>query len=229
MKIALGSIMIGPIGLMGPISPIHDAPRDYPQKSRRILEVKMSFPRASGILLHPTSLPGRFGIGDLGVSAYEFVNFLEETGQSLWQILPLGPTGYGDSPYSCLSAFAGNPLLISPDLLVADGLLTPAEVRDVPSFPAEQVAFSAVIPCKHELLARAARRVALGTHGEFSDAFATFRARHAAWLDDFALFMALKEAHQGAAWNTWEPDIARRTPEALVHWRQRLVGTVSCQ
>ena len=189
----------------------------------------MRFPRCSGILLHPTSLPGGYGIGDLGQEASRFVDFLVAAQQSLWQILPLGPTGYGDSPYQCLSAFAGNPLLISPDLLVTDGLLTPEEVRDVPSFPAEQVAFSAVIPFKHDLLARAARRVALGTHGALSDTFATFQARHAAWLDDFALFMALKEAHLGAAWHTWEPDIARRTPEALAHWRQRLAEAVSCQ
>ena len=85
----------------------------------------MRFPRCSGILLHPTSLPGGYGIGDLGHEAYRFVDFLVAAQQSLWQILPLGPTGYGDSPYQCLSAFAGNPLLISPDLLVADGLLTP--------------------------------------------------------------------------------------------------------
>ena len=152
----------------------------------------MRFPRSSGILLHPTSLPGRYGIGDLGQEASHFVDFLVAAQQSLWQILPLGPTGYGDSPYQGLSAVAGNPLLISPDVLVADGLLTPEEVRDVPSFPAEQVAFSAVIPFKHEILARAARRVALGTHGALSDAFATFRARRAAWLDDFAILTAFK-------------------------------------
>ena len=186
----------------------------------------MRFPRCSGILLHPTSLPGAYGIGDLGNEAYRFVDFLVAAQQSLWQILPLGPTGYGDSPYQCLSAFAGNPLLISPDLLVTDGLLTPAEVRDVPSFPAEQVAFSAVIPFKHELLARAARRVALDTHGALSDAFAKFRARHAAWLDDFALFMALKEAHQGAAWNTWEPDIAWRTGANA--WRRQCPASRPC-
>jgi 4-alpha-glucanotransferase len=189
----------------------------------------MRFPRCSGILLHPTSLPGGYGIGDLGPEASRFVDFLVAARQSLWQTLPLGPTGYGDSPYQCLSAFAGNPLLISPDLLVADRLLTPEEVRDVPPFPAEQVAFGAVIPFKRALLARAAQRLALGTHGALTEAFATFRARHAAWLDDFALFMALKEAHQGAAWHTWEPDIARRTPEALARWRQRLVEAVSCQ
>jgi 4-alpha-glucanotransferase len=190
---------------------------------------RVRFPRRSGILLHPTSLPGRYGIGDLGHEAYRFADFLVAAQQSLWQVLPLGPAGYGDSPYQCLSAFAGNPLLISPDLLVADQLLTPAEVRDVPSFPAEKLAFGAVIPFKYELLTRAAGRLASGTHRELSDAFAMFRATHAAWLDDFALFMALKVAHQGAAWNTWEPDIARRTPEALARWRQRLAETVSCQ
>src|SRR5262249_28972088 len=95
----------------------------------------MSFPRASGILLHPTSLPGRFGIGDLGAAAYEFVDFLEETGQALWQILPLGPTGYGDSFSSCLSAFAGNSLLISLEALVADGLLDQRDIDNAPDFP----------------------------------------------------------------------------------------------
>src|SRR5919108_994142 len=117
MKIAAGSIMnVTYRAYMTPISPIG-------QKEGRVEKLKMSFQRTSGILLHPTSLPGRFGIGVLGASAYEFVDFLEETGQSLWQILPLGPTGYGDSPYSCLSAFAGNPLLISLESLLSDGLL----------------------------------------------------------------------------------------------------------
>ncbi|MGH9768506.1 MAG: 4-alpha-glucanotransferase, partial [Blastocatellia bacterium] len=91
--------------------------------------------RSGGILLHPTSLPGRFGIGDLGTAAYEFVGFLEESGQSLWQVLPLGPTGYGDSPYQCFSAFAGNPLLVSLEALVADGLLDQSDLDNAPEFP----------------------------------------------------------------------------------------------
>src|SRR5262250_3458356 len=98
----------------------------------------MSFSRASGILLHPTSFPGRFGIGDLGTAAYEFVDFLEETGQSLWQALPLGPTGYGDSPYSCFSAFAGNPLLVSLEPLVDDGLLDLSDIENAPEFPSSR-------------------------------------------------------------------------------------------
>src|SRR3970040_2179340 len=97
------------------------------------------FPRSSGVLLHPTSLPGRYGIGDLGDEAYRFVDFLVEAQQRLWQVLPLGPTGYGASPYQCFSAFAGNPLLISPDRLLEDGLLLRSAVRSVPDFPADRV------------------------------------------------------------------------------------------
>src|SRR5215510_4473876 len=118
----------------------------------------MSFPRASGILLHPTSLPGRFGIGDLGAAACEFVDFLEETGQCLWQILPLGPTGYGDSPYSCLSAFAGNPLLISLEALVADGLLEQSDLDNASEFlpsPPYPIDYGRVIEFKGGILKKA--------------------------------------------------------------------------
>ena len=101
----------------------------------------MTFPRASGILLHPTSLPGRFGIGDLGDHAYRFADFLVASGQSLWQVLPLGPTGYGDSPYACYSAFAGNTLLISPEKLFEAGLLTRTDLDEIPSLPAERIDF----------------------------------------------------------------------------------------
>src|SRR4030095_11181152 len=115
----------------------------------------MSIPRASGILLHPTSLPGRFGIGDLGPAAYEFVDFLEETGQSLWQTLPLGPTGYGDSPYSCFSAFAGSPLLVNLESLITDGLLDQSEIESAPEFPPNMVDYGRVIECKYPLLKKA--------------------------------------------------------------------------
>src|ERR687883_192860 len=115
----------------------------------------MRFPRSSGILLHPTSLPGRFGIGDLGQEAYRFVDFLVDSGQGLWQVLPLGPTGYGDSPYQCFSAFAGNPLLVSPDLLVEQGLLSKGDVKHPPKFHATRVDYGPVIEYKRALLARA--------------------------------------------------------------------------
>src|SRR6266702_2169402 len=109
----------------------------------------MSFPRSSGILLHPTSLPGRFGIGDLGSEAYAFADFLVDSGQSLWQVLPLGPTGYGDSPYACYSAFAGNTLLISPEKLFEEGWLAKADLDEIPSLPSEQVDFARVHEVKN--------------------------------------------------------------------------------
>src|SRR3977135_3531567 len=112
----------------------------------------MSFPRSSGILLHPTSLPGPYGIGDLGPEAYAFADFLETAGQSLWQVLPLGPTGYGDSPYACYSAFAGNTLLISPEQLVADGLLTKQNLANIPESEEERINFEAVHKHKDEIL-----------------------------------------------------------------------------
>src|SRR5918999_5832102 len=115
----------------------------------------MSLTRASGVLLHPTSLPGRFGIGDLGPAAYEFVNFLAEAGQTYWQIMPLGPTGYGDSPYQSFSAHAGNTLLVSPERLAEDGLLTADDLNNVPDFDPGRVEFERVIESKRDLLQRA--------------------------------------------------------------------------
>src|SRR5258705_10958760 len=115
----------------------------------------MSFSRASGILLHPTSLPGPFGIGDLGDEAYRFADFLAASGQSLWQVLPLGPTGYGDSPYQCFSAFAGNPLLISPQRLVQTGLLSDDDLSGAPRFSRRRVDFGPVIEYKKALLEKA--------------------------------------------------------------------------
>src|SRR5258706_14339956 len=115
----------------------------------------MEFPRSSGILLHPTSLPGRFGIGDLGDEAYVFADFLISSGQSLWQVLPLGPTGYGDSPYACYSAFAGNTLLVSPKKLLEEGLLTTSDVDDVPSLPSDRVDFGRVHQSKEAVLRKA--------------------------------------------------------------------------
>ena len=186
----------------------------------------MRFPRSSGILLHPTSLPGRYGIGDLGDEAYRFVDFLVNAKQRLWQVLPLGPTGYGDSPYQCFSAFAGNPLLISPDKLIEDGLLEKDDVRDMPAFPAERVDYGPVIEYKRALLGLAARRFATHAGASLKGAFDAFRREQAFWLDDFALFMALKDAHDGAVWNTWPKDIATRHPEALEKWSAKLADSI---
>jgi len=193
--------------------------------------------RLSGILLHPTSLPGPYGIGDLGPEAYKFADFLVAAGQSLWQVLPLGPTGYGDSPYACYSAFAGNTLLISPEQLVADGLLDSAQslrslrlggepdltyrraAEDAEN--AQRVDFGEAHKFKDQLLRRAYERYTKTTDTTLRSAFETFAQRHAQWLDDYALFRALKDAHGGVAWNEWEPSLIRRTPSAIERARVR--------
>src|SRR3990172_2156274 len=189
----------------------------------------MRFPRSSGILLHPTSLPGRHGIGDLGDDAYRFVDFLVGSKQSLWQVLPLGPTGYGASPSQCFSAFAGNPLLISPDKLLEEGLLVDDDVRSVPPFLSGAVDFGEVIDYKRRLLKRAARRFRAGAKDRLREEFDTFCAEQAFWLDDFALFMALKDAHAGAMWNTWPRYVAARKSDVLAKQADRLAGAVQSQ
>lgn len=186
----------------------------------------MRLPRSSGILLHLTSLPGRFGIGDLGSEAYQFVDFLVGAGQKLWQIMPLGPTGYGDSPYQSFSSFAGNPLLISPELLAEEGLLSPSDLDAAPIFPEGRVDYGPVIRFKQTLLQRAYERFQAQATPTRRAAFRAFCRRHAAWLDDFALFMALKEAHEGAVWSSWEKDIASRQPKALQAWTQKLADSI---
>jgi 4-alpha-glucanotransferase len=189
----------------------------------------MKFPRCSGILLHPTCLPSRFGIGDLGEAAYRFVDFLASARQTYWQVLPLSPTGYGDSPYQTLSAFAGNPLLINPDRLVASGHLTAADLENVPAFPNDRVDFGPVIRYKTALLDRAFANFRARGADRQQSAFTRFCAEHATWLDDFALFVALKEARELHPWHAWEPDIAARRPDALAHWRAALAEEIEKQ
>lgn len=183
----------------------------------------MAFPRLSGILLHPTSLPGRFGIGDLGAEAYRFVNFLAKAGQRLWQVLPLGPAGYGDSPYQLFSAFAGNPLLISLEKLSQDGLVPAAELASMPAFPDEYVDYGRVIPFKLGML-----RTAYTLFGSRpSHKFRDFCEENSWWLDDYALFMALKQAHGGeAVWTAWDQAIASRQSGAMSEWGSRLHSEV---
>lgn len=189
----------------------------------------MNFPRSSGILLHPTSLPGRFGIGDLGPEAYAFADFLEAAGQSLWQVLPLGPTGYGDSPYACYSAFAGNTLLVSPEQLAREGLVTRDELATQRQFETERVDFAAVHNYKESILRLAFDSFKQPASAELAEAFAKFCRQHAAWLDDYALFRALKDAHGGKAWNEWEPGLARRDPAALELLRPKLSKEIEAQ
>jgi 4-alpha-glucanotransferase len=186
----------------------------------------MKYKRSSGILLHPTSLPGPFGIGDLGPEAFRWIEFLAEAGCSLWQVLPLGPTGYGDSPYQCFSAFAGNHYLISPQLLLEGGLLTIEDLADQPEFPSTKVDYGAVIQWKVEILNRAYNRYRDLEDQELESEFARFRDDHQDWLEDYALFMALKDAHQGHPWNQWEEPLRDRHPGALEQVRGNLADEI---
>lgn len=166
--------------------------------------------RLSGILVHPTSLPGKFGIGDLGPEAYRFVDFLQESGQHLWQTLPLGPTGGHNSPYQCFSSFAGQPLLISPELLKDEGLLTDADLSNVPHFSDEEVDFAAVGEYKKELFKKAfARFKELPEDNPLKSELALF-CKSAHWLDDYAMFMAIKKS-KGAHWLEWEKKYRKPT------------------
>lgn len=168
----------------------------------------MKFPRASGILLHPTSLPGPNGIGELGPQAYEFIDFLERAGSRIWQVLPLGPTGYGDSPYQSFSAFAGNPLLISVDRLIESGYLMPEDVRDRPAFPDERVDFGWVIHWKFPLLQKAAERF-FAADRERAD-FEHFVESKSSWLPAFARFMAQKQPYPEQSQCYWQFEFSRQ-------------------
>ena len=175
--------------------------------------------RTSGIILHPTSLPGGYGIGELGPEAHRFVDFLAGAKQGLWQVLPLGPTGYGDSPYQCFSAFAGNPLLVSLETLVREGWLSASDLSGPPAFPERSVDYEAVARFRLPLLDRAYERFRAQAGPRQRRAFASFCRRERAWLDDYALFAALKDAHGLRAWPEWERDLARRRPSALARAR----------
>lgn len=189
----------------------------------------MSFPRSSGILLHPTSLPGNFGIGDLGAEAYRFVDFLSASRQSLWQVLPLGPTGYGDSPYQSYSAFAGNTLLISPERLVGESLLDANDLQGASALSAERVDYGSVIKFKTALLEKAFARFKQSKDRTLRADCEQFSEQHFSWLDDYALFRALKEAHQGKPWNEWQPEFARRDVNALAMARENLREQIDAQ
>ena len=182
----------------------------------------MGGPRVAGILLHPTSLPGPHGIGEIGRAAFAFLDFLHETGQGLWQVLPLGPTGYGDSPYQCFSSFAGNPLLVSLDGVRDEGWLSESDLRGGPGPDERAVDFGRVIAWKAPLFEKAWAAFQRQAPASRRDAFEAFTCEHAGWLADFALFMALKRANAGAAWNTWERGLAQRQPEALECARREL-------
>ncbi len=192
----------------------------------------MRFERSSGILLHPTSLPGPYGAGDLGPEAFAFLEFLVAAGQKVWQVLPLNPTGYADSPYQCFSAFAGNPLLLSLDLLAEQGWLSRDDLADVPEFPTSSIDYGAVIDFRFAKLRKAAERFFTAMRGTpdctpEKAQFEQFCIEQAAWLQDYALFMALKDSHGGIAWTKWKPELAAREPAALERWSELLAAEIA--
>ena len=189
----------------------------------------MNFERSSGILLHPTSLPGKFGIGSLGKEAFDFVDFLVESGQKLWQVFPLGPTGYGDSPYQCFSAFAGNPLLISLEKLVEEGLLTKNDLNTNETFDTNLVDFGKVINFKFPVLRKAYSHFAMNGSQLEKIKFDTFCQNSSLWLEDYALFMALKDHFGGKPWIEWDLDIKMREEKALEYYANHLSETINFQ
>jgi 4-alpha-glucanotransferase len=176
-------------------------------------------------LLHPTSLPGPFGIGDLGPAAYRWVDALAHAGQTWWQVLPLNPTGFGDSPYQSFSAFAGNSYLISPECLVRDGLLQSGDLHGA-SFPADRVDYGPVIQFKLRLLARAWENYRAGASAWLKPAFEAFCVQQAGWLADYTLFRALKDAQGGRGWQDWPRELVLRQPAALERARTLLADAV---
>lgn len=191
----------------------------------------MRFERSAGVLLHPTSLPGKFGIGELGSEAYNFINFLEAAGQKLWQVFPLGPTGYGDSPYQCFSAFAGNPLLISLEKLKEDGLLSEEDLwksipsgKNIPEFNPHQVDFGNLINFKNNILKKAF--INFKKRKKHDDKFLEFCEENKIWLEDFSLFMAAKDFHNNELWTKWDKDLVCREKVAIRSWKEKLLENI---
>lgn len=187
------------------------------------------FPRRSGVVLHPTSLPGPYGIGDLGDAAYRFVDWLAEAGQGYWQVLPPSPTGYGDSPYQGLSAFAGNPMLINPDRLLELGHLDASDLENAPDLPRERVDFGWLIPWKYDLLNRAYENFKTRRTDKQHEEFIEFTRREQVWLQDAAVFLALKEMHNRSAWYDWEPELRSRNPAAMAEIQETLADEIARQ
>jgi 4-alpha-glucanotransferase len=183
--------------------------------------------RASGILLHPTSLPGPFGSGDFGAASYQFVDWLVKAGQTYWQMLPLGETDQGNSPYTSSSAFAGNLLLIDLEELSRHGWLVADDLIPDPKFNADRVNFDAVRPFRMQRLLKAARRFFAKPDDDKRDAYLAFCEAEKHWLDDFALFKAIDQHEQPRKWNQWPPELVRREPNALAEANLRYAEEVA--
>ena len=207
-------------------APAQDASPKTPEEKARETRERLKNSRMSGILVHPTSFPSPHGIGDLGKGAYDFIDFLEATGQHLWQVLPLGPTGFGDSPYQSLSAFAGQMYIISPELLIRDGLLEECDLEGEASFDPVRIEYGSAISWKVGVLKKAFARFRAmeeaGTAGELTARFDAFCRKEQYWLDDYALFCAVKDSFQGRCWLDWDADIRDRRPEAIREYTGKL-------
>jgi len=186
----------------------------------------MQFNRASGVLLHITSLSSGYGIGDFGKEAYSFVDFLKRANQKLWQILPLNPPGHGGSPYNCFSAFAGNASLISIEKLIQEGLLKTEEVINVPGFTETKIEFPKVIKFKNELFLKAFNRFDESAEG---NEYTQFKKENEYWLSDFCLYMTLKEHFDDKVWNRWDKDIAFREKQAIERYQNKLTDEIRYQ
>lgn len=190
-------------------------------------EKKQSILRQSGILVHPTSFPSPYGIGDLGKSAYDFVDFLKDAGQTIWQCLPLGPTGFGNSPYQAYSAFAGQPLLISPDKLIEVNLLNENDLADMPEWDADHVKYEEVTVFKTNLLKIAYKNFLTVPNPVLQNEFDAFCQENDLWLTDYALFMALKDDQNGKKWTEWEKKYKKPTAAAKKAVLKRLEESVN--
>jgi 4-alpha-glucanotransferase len=182
---------------------------------------KVLLPRHGGILLHPSSLPGDYGIGDLGSEIFRFIDFLYEYDQNLWQILPLGPTGYGNSPYQCFSAFAGNPLLISPEKMIQEGLLTTKESKFPFPEKKHRVDYGKAITFKQKILKIAFQKYSQNEFPDLEVKMKDFFNLNSYWLDDYALFMSLKDEHNLAPWYEWEPQLRDRNSPVIIEWENK--------
>ncbi len=181
----------------------------------------MSFERSNGILLHPSSLPGKWGIGTLGKEAIKFIDWMKEAGVKMWQLLPMGPTGYGDCPYSSFSAFAGNPYFINYEILLEEGWLKDSDLPDDKMFSRDKVDFGKIYETKFIVLKKACDRFSEQAEDQKKE-YAYFCEKHSFWLDDFAFFMALKNTFPGQSWLDWPDDIRKREPQAVKKYREEL-------
>lgn len=188
------------------------------------------FNRSSGILLHPTSLPGKYGIGTLGKEAYKFIDFLVSSNQKLWQIFPLGPTGYGDSPYQCFSSFAGNPYLIDFDLLIENNLLTIEDLENINFGNNEEyIDYGAIYNNKYPLLKKAYDNFKNNYNESLKEPFSNFKNENISWLEDFAMYISIKNHFNGLPWNEWPEDIKGRSTEAINHYKNIVAEEIEYQ